>query len=124
MKKILIIEDELAYLKLLQEQLTQYGYDILQATDGKKGLAMAKLHHPDLILLDIRLPVMNGVTVLDELRKDSYGKSAKVILLTNLEPDDTILKEVIKQKPAFYLMKSDIQLADLIQKIKKLLSEP
>ncbi|SRR6266403_5266459 len=122
MKKILIIEDEPSYIKLLHKELTFSGYEVIEATDGRKGLEMALHHHPDLILLDIRMPVMNGIVVLNELRKDVYGKTAKVVLLTNLEPDDKTVQDVIHSKPSFYLIKSDIELSDLIEKVKSLLA--
>lgn len=122
MKKILLVEDELAYLKLLDDQLTERGYEVVQAKNGKEGLKVAEKEHPDVILLDIRMPVMNGIAMLDELRKSTYGKSAKVIILTNLEPDDEILKKVLTNQPTYYLMKSDIQLTDLVNKINKLLA--
>lgn len=123
MKKILIIEDEIAYMKLLHMQLTHRGYEVLGAGDGKKGLSMALQHHPDLILLDIRMPVMNGIDVLGELRKDSYGKTAKVILLTNLEPDDKTIQQLIQHQPSFYLIKSDIEIAELLRKMEELLAK-
>jgi CheY-like chemotaxis protein len=121
MKKILIIEDEMSYVKLLRRQLTLGGFEVLEATNGKQGLEMAKQHHPDLILLDIRMPMMSGIMVLDELRKDPFGKTVKVILLTNLEPDDKTVQEVVKNQPSFYLVKSDIELEDLMKKVKALL---
>lgn len=123
MKKILVIEDELSYMRLLNDQLTENGYKVIEAKDGQEGLATAILQHPDLILLDIRMPIMNGMVMLEELRKDLYGKSAKVIILTNIEPTDRILKKVLEDLPTYYLMKSDIQLAELIGKIKELLAE-
>lgn len=121
MKKVLIVEDELSYLKLLHKQLTIEGYEVLEATDGEKGLEMAKKHHPDLILLDVKMPLMDGITVLDELRNDTYGATAKVILLTNLEPDDTTVQKVVQNQPSFYLVKSNIELDDLMKKIESLL---
>ncbi len=122
MKKILVIEDELAYLKLLYDQLSKVGYEVFQATDGKKGIATALKEKPDLILLDIRMPVMDGMTMLHELRKDEYGKSAKVVFLTNIEPDDTIIQKVVKDQPTYYFMKSDIQLSELMEKVNDLLA--
>jgi len=59
--------------------------------------------------------------LLTELRKDSYGKSVKVIILTNIEPDDSILGTVLEEKPSFYLVKSDIQLSELMDKIKEVI---
>ena len=120
MKKILIIEDELAYVNLLRDKL-EADYEVLEASDGQKGLKLAIKNKPDLILLDIRMPIMDGMTMLGELRKDAYGKNAKVILLTNLEANDTILKQVVKDQPVYYFVKSDVKLDDLLKKIKELL---
>ncbi len=122
MKKILVIEDEFSYLKLLEIELQSHGYEVIKANDGRKGLELAKKHHPDLILLDIRMPEMDGMTVLQELRKDEYGRTAKVILLTNLEPSDDMIKNVIIGKPSYYFVKSDIKLSDLLEKVAELLS--
>jgi CheY-like chemotaxis protein len=121
MKKILIIEDEVAFQKLMGDQLKRDGYEISSADDGKKGLSAAISKHPDLILLDLKLPVMDGLTVLSELRKDAWGKDAKVIVLTNLEPDKEILAKVLVNKPALYLVKSNIKLSELKDKILNVL---
>ncbi|MDO8451508.1 MAG: response regulator [bacterium] len=123
MKKILVVEDELAYLKLLNSQLTQRGYKVIEAINGKKGLEKAKSENPDLILLDIRMPVMDGMAMLDLLRKEESGKKTKVIMLTNLEPDDTIIEKVVRDQPSYYFVKSDIQFNELLDKIKELVGE-
>ncbi len=123
MKKILVVEDELAYLKLLNSQLTEKGYTVIEAINGKIGLEKAKKENPDLILLDIRMPVMDGMAMLDELRKEEAGKQTKVIMLTNLEPDDKIIGKVVDDQPSYYFVKSDIQFNDLLEKIKELLGE-
>ena len=117
MKKILIVEDELAYLKLLNTQLSAKGHTVIEAVNGKEGLEKAIKKQPDLILLDIRMPIMDGMVMLVELRKDSWGKTAKVILLTNIEPDEKILKGVLVEQPIYYFVKSDMQLDDLMDKI-------
>lgn len=122
MKKILVVEDELAYLKLLNSQLTEKGYAVIEAINGKEGLEKAKKENPDLILLDIRMPVMDGMTMLDLLRKEETGKKTKVIILTNLEPDEKIIKDVVSDQPSYYFVKSDIQLNDLLEKIQELLT--
>lgn len=122
MKKILIIEDELSCVKLLRDKLAN-NYKVLDAQDGKKGLDIAKKEKPDLILLDIKLPIMDGMIMLGELRKDPYGKKAKVILLTNVEPNETIIKQVVKDEPVYYFVKTEIKLDNLLKKIKELLME-
>jgi len=123
MKKILVVEDEIAYLKLLNSQLTERGYEVIEAINGKIGLEKAKSENPDLILLDIRMPVMDGMAMLDLLRKEETGKKTKVIILTNLEPDDKILAEVVADQPTYYFVKSNIQFNDLLEKIKELFEE-
>ena len=123
MKKILIVEDELAYIKLLNSQLTEKGYKVIEATDGKIGLEKAKSENPDLILLDVRMPVMGGMTMLNLLRNGEVAKKTKVILLTNLEPDDKMIEDVINDQPSYYFVKSDIQFNELLEKIEELLAE-
>jgi CheY-like chemotaxis protein len=123
MKKILIVEDEQAYLKLLNSQLTARGHAVVEAANGKAGLETAKKENPDLILLDIRMPVMDGLTMLDQLRKEEIGKKTKVIILTNLEPDDKIIGEVVRDQPSYYFVKSDVQLNILLDKIDELLAD-
>lgn len=123
MKKILVVEDELAYLKLLNSQLTEKGYKVIEAINGEKGLEKARSENPDLILLDIRMPVMDGMAMLDLLRKGEEGKKTKVIMLTNLEADDKILEDVIRDQPSYYFVKSDIQFNELLSKIEELLAE-
>lgn len=123
MKKILIIEDELAYLTLLRDQLTLKGYTVVTAENGEAGLKMAKKERPDLILLDIRMPKMDGMAMLELLRKDERVKETKVIMLTNLTPDDKIIRGVVVNHPVYYFVKSDVQLNDLLEKIKEVLTD-
>lgn len=123
MKKILIVEDEIPYLELLSSQLTQKGYLVIEATNGKDGLEKARLEKPDLILLDIRMPQMDGMEMLSRLRKQESDKHANVVVLTNIEPDEKIIGKVFDNLPTYYFIKSDIQLADLLKKIKQLLTE-
>lgn len=121
MKTILIIEDELAYVRLLKGELSHH-YEVLHAADGKEGLHMALKQKPDLILLDVRMPKMDGLTVLKKLRQDSpYGEKAKVILLTNLEASDKIVVQVTKDLPTYYFVKSDVELDYVLDKIQELL---
>ncbi|MFS8130756.1 MAG: response regulator [Candidatus Dojkabacteria bacterium] len=123
MKKILIVEDEIAYSRILEEVLKKEDYTIITARNGKEGLEAASSEHPDIILLDIRMPVMDGTEMLTELRKTEYGAKVKVVMLTNLEPDREIITKVVKDQPTYYLIKSDISIEELKAKIKLLLLE-
>jgi DNA-binding response OmpR family regulator len=123
MLKILVVEDELAYANLLHKELTQKGYQVFDAANGAIGLKLAVKYKPDLILLDIRMPQMDGMTMLHALRKDPYGAKAKVIMLTNFEPDNSIIGKLVKDAPTYYCVKSDTSLDDLMEKITSLLGE-
>ena len=121
MKKILIVEDEISYIKLLKDQLSSKGYRVFVATNGKEGLTLAKKHSPDLILLDIKMPIMDGMTMLDLLRRTESGNVTKVIMLTNLETTGKIINNAIKDQLTFYFVKSDTKLTNLFKKIKELI---
>lgn len=122
MKKILVIEDEQAYVRLLLDKLHR-SYKVSRASDGKEGLRLALEQHPDLIILDIRMPKMDGLAVLKELRKDKQGKKTKVILLTNMEASDKIVVQVTRDLPTYYFVKSDVELDYVLEKIDNLLQE-
>ncbi len=118
-KKILIVEDELPTLKILTDRFREEAFKVLEAKDGKIGLRTALEEHPDVILLDILMPRMDGLTMFKELRKDDWGKKAVVVLLTNLSPDDKVLKAVVEYEPAFYLIKTNWRLDDVVAKVKE-----
>jgi len=119
MRKILIVEDELSYLNLLHKELTAKGYTVIDAQDGQEGYDTAILVHPDLIILDIIMQGVDGLTMLEQLRADKEGKDMKVILLTNLELDNQIMERVLNLKPLYFFVKSDIALAALLAKVEE-----
>ena len=116
-KKILVVEDDEAISKALQTKLVNEGYEVIVATDGAEGVELALSEKPDLILLDVILPVMDGITVLDKLRADRWGKTVPVIILSNLGKADAI-EESKERGVNHYLVKTDWKLADVIQKVK------
>ena len=123
-KTILIVEDHAPVRIALVEKLQHEGMKALEAKDGEEGLAIALKEKPDLILLDIIMPRMSGMTMLDELRKSGdWGKSVPVIILTNLNPDDKIMREVVETEPVFYLVKADWKIEDVISKVKEVLEK-
>ena len=123
-KTILIVEDHAPVRIALVEKLQHDGMKALEAKDGEEGLAIALKEKPDLILLDIIMPRMSGMTMLDELRKSGdWGKSVPVIILTNLNPDDKIMREVVETEPVFYLVKADWKIEDVISKVKEVLEK-
>ena len=117
-KKILIVEDEISLLNILVDKFTDEGYAVTKSVDGKDGLNKAISEHPDLILLDINLPVMNGIEMLKELRKDEYGKDAEIILLTNYD-DYHMVTDALALGAHDYLVKSDWKLEDIVKMVSE-----
>ncbi|MGA3292188.1 MAG: response regulator [Candidatus Microgenomates bacterium] len=126
MKKILIVEDDVALQGVLVHKLTQEGFAVISAKNGQEGLDLALADHPDLILLDIIMPVMDGMTMFRKLRTENeWGKAVKVIILTNLNSDsDQIINDVTVLEPSYYLVKADWKLEDLVIKVKEVLVPP
>lgn len=119
-KRILIIEDETTLQRALMEYLMEEGFETVSAMDGAKGLELAKTQSPDLILLDIILPKMDGFAVLEGIKSDPNTKNIPVILLTNLESPEDIQKAFDKGATT-YLVKSDFKLEEIFTKIKETL---
>ena len=123
-KTILIVEDEQDLREALTDKLTREAFTVLEAKNGKEGLDKALGEHPDLILLDIVMPEMDGMTVLRKLREDTWGKTVPVILLTNLSAtEESIIEEMVKYAPSHYLVKSDWKIKDVVEKIKETLEK-
>jgi CheY-like chemotaxis protein len=120
MKTILIIEDEKSLIRVLSKKLENAGYKVHQAMDGQIGLETALREHPDLILLDVIMPVMDGMTALKQLRKDDWGRDAKVIMLTNLS-DANRVEGALKKGVHDFLVKSDWKLDEVLKKVRETL---
>ncbi len=122
MKKILFVEDESALQKTFGDIISQKGYEMVSALDGEIGLRLAKSEKPDLVLLDLILPKLNGFEVLKRLKEDQETKDIPVIVLTNLEGIGDIEK-AIELGATTYLVKANYTLEELMGKIKKALGE-
>jgi len=123
-KTILIVEDDRSLLRALTDKFKMEGYNTLNAVNGQEGLEMALKEVPDLILLDILMPVMDGMTFFETLRHENeWGKRVPVVILTNLEPSNAIIKSITKNKPAYYLIKSDYETQEVVDRVKKSLEE-
>lgn len=120
-KKILlieIVEDEEQILKILSEKFAREGFETVEAADGEDGLKQALGHKPDLILLDLLMPRMDGIAMLNKLREDAWGKDVPVIILTNLNDREKIAAAT-ENKAFDYLIKADWRLDDIVRKVKQ-----
>lgn len=116
-KKVLVIEDEGPLRNALSQKCSELGYEVLSAKDGEEGLSVALKEHPDLILLDVVMPVMDGISMLKKLREDEWGKKVKVIVLTNLTDAETTA-EAVEADSSEYLIKTDWKLSDIVAKVE------
>lgn len=120
--KILVADDERALREALKDKLISEGFGVSIAKDGAEGLKKALSEHPDLILLDIMMPKMDGIQVMQELKKDKWGKTAKVIMLTNVSDPIKVAEATEKSIDNMtiydYMVKSDWKLEEVVARIK------
>jgi len=122
--KIAVIEDEEVISKSLVGELEDAGFEVITAFDGEYGLQLVLKEKPDLILLDIVMPKMDGVTMMKDLRESGeYGKRVPIILLTNLNADDKIMGDITQNQPSYYLVKSSYTMADVVERVRHSLKE-
>ncbi len=116
---ILIVEDEHALLQVLADKFGREGFLALTAPDGQAGLEAALKHKPDVIVLDIIMPSMDGLQMLKKLRENKWGQNVPVLILSNLsEPEYT--EEILNSDPnVSYLIKSNWGLDDVVKKVKE-----
>jgi len=118
MKTVLIIEDDPILLAMYRDKFVISDFTVLIAVNGEEGLTKAFQNHPDLILLDLAMPKLDGMTMLKKLRADAWGQIVPVIILTNLNLDGKILAEIITYKPTYSLMKANTTPEDVLAKAR------
>ena len=117
-KIILVVEDEEPIQLVLRDVLKVEGYAVLEAENGIEGLELALKEHPDLILLDILMPKMDGLEMLKKLREDEWGRKVPIIVLTNLSDNEDISKAM--EGDIFeYFVKTDIKINEVIARIRE-----
>jgi CheY-like chemotaxis protein len=115
-KNILIIEDDKFYGNIFKTKFTQLNYNVAIAQDGIQGIAEAKKQKPDLILLDLIMPLKNGFETLIELKNDPSLKDIKVIVLSNLGQEDDVQKAK-KIGAVEYIIKANVSLQEVVDKV-------
>lgn len=105
-KLVCLIDDDANIRDIYQRKFLQSGFDIVSAKDGEEGLRAIALNHPDIILLDLQMPVMGGMEVLRELKKDEELVKIPVVILSNVD-DEVVFSEIGKEfVTKFYLVKA------------------
>lgn len=121
-KKILVIEDDKFLRELISQKLLNEGYDIAEAVDGEKGIESVKSEKPDLILLDLILPGIDGFEVLARIKSDPEISNVPVIVLSNLGQKDDIEKG-LNMGAVDYLIKAHFTPAEIVEKIRAIMKE-
>ena len=116
--KILIAEDEAPLLQILTDQITEAGLQVVGAKNGEEGLKLAQSEHPDLMLVDILMPKMDGLSMIAEIRKIPELKNTPVIVLTNLN-DPASTARALEVGAYDYIVKTDTDIEDVVKRIKE-----
>ncbi len=118
-KKILIVDDERDLLRVMTMRLTKAGYEIMTATDGREALVLIEEAMPDLVLLDLRLPVMSGQDVCKKMKSDPKFKNIPIILFTASAGGD--IPERARALGADDYIIKPFEAEDLLKKIARLI---
>jgi DNA-binding response OmpR family regulator len=114
---VLIIEDDTNIRDMYTDAFNGVGLTVFTAKNGDEGVTMAFTHHPKVILVDIMMPGKNGHQVVAEIRKDSWGKDARIIYLTNMTDAENVVNAVA-QKPEEYIIKSQMEVKEVINIVR------
>lgn len=118
---VLLVEDDTFLSSIYKKKFEMEGYKVTTAENGEVGVDQAQKKKPDIILLDVLLPKMDGFTVLEKLKSDAKTKDIPVIMLTNLGQKDDVEKG-LSLGAVDYLIKAHFKPAETVEKIKKALS--
>jgi CheY-like chemotaxis protein len=120
-RRILLVEDDRFLRKAAETTLKQQGYTVITAADGEEALRVARSAPPDLILLDVIMPKLNGFQVLDALKKDPTMAHIPVIILSNLGQDRDV-QQAMEAGATAYFIKADLSLQALVQRVGETLA--
>ncbi len=117
----MVIEDDLNELSLYQKKLEESGYTVFTEFDGQKGLERVIKEKPHVLLLDMGLPHISGIEIMKEIRKNMWGMTLPIIVLTEHDCNEEMLNEILQYRPSFYVVKSETSADDVVEKVKKVL---
>ena len=115
---MLVVEDNETIRRSIKDELLLDGFSVSEASDGEAALAKIISDKPDIVILDIMLPKMNGLEVFKKIRGNPLIAETKVVVFTNIDADDKMIEELSSLNPCFYLNKARLRLEELPEKIK------
>ncbi len=121
--KVLLVEDDPMVVKMYKRKLTMDGFELFLAFNGEEGLVALSKNRPDIILLDIMMPKMNGFEMLKRVKKDELWKDIPVVILTNLGDNQEDMDRSKELGANDYWVKANLSLGELTEKVRKILDD-
>lgn len=118
--KIAIIEDDIAIVQMYRMKFESDGFEVAYAADGEQGLEVIKEFQPDIILLDLMMPIMSGAEMLEKLRQEEWGKDMKVIILTNMGEAEAP-KNIEDLQVEKFIVKADLTPKQVAEQVKQVM---
>ena len=115
---VLAVEDDVFIASVHQKKLAKEGFEVVLAVNGKEAIEFVQKRKPDIILLDLIMPIKDGFETLKELKADPNSKDIKVIILSNLSQEED-RQRVLEMGAVDYVVKADVSFREIIEVIKK-----
>lgn len=116
-KTILLVDDDMVLREMYRFAFTEAGLNVITAKDGTEAIALALEHHPSIILMDIDMPQMDGYESMKKIREDAWGRTAKVIYLTNYSAPADVYAAV-SLKPEDYIVKASHDIKEIVNRVR------
>ena len=120
--KILVVDDERTIREIARELLTSTGYEVLEASDGREALVMARKEQPVLIVLDLVMPGMSGLAVLREIRNDPRLKETLILIMTGIKPNEEA-SSALRQYGVSEILRKAGFVKSFVSRVQEILSE-
>lgn len=120
MAKLLLVEDDALLVRLYQKKFTQEGHEVISAANGEEGMALLEKEQPDLVILDIMMPKMSGLEMLERIKANSATASVPVIILSNLGGEEE-QDRALELGAVSYIVKANNDPAQVSAKVREIL---
>lgn len=118
--RILVVEDDIDLLEALEREFRHNGFEVFGARDGISGIEIALQNHPQIILLDLLLPQLEGLSMYEKIQRYDWGKKVPVIVLTNYD-DPIFTRKAAKLGVVDYMIKADYKPSQIVRRVKQYL---
>jgi len=120
MAKLLLVEDDALLTRLYQKKFSKDGHEVVSASDGEEGMEMIESEQPDLVLLDIMMPKLSGLEMLERIKANPATRSVPVVILSNLEGEEE-QERALELGAVAYIVKSNSDPARVSAKVREIL---